>query len=110
MLDQRRLVDRVGNAGDVDRLARARFRSFLPGRAEPDRPAPRLVDLPDLLGGVDDLAARAHPFEQDGIKGKPGTLNFTSPIVGLNLEIGTVQPMRAATLEEAYLKHAGVMS
>ena len=31
-------------------------------------------------------------------------------IVGANLEIGTVQPMRAATLEETYLKHAGVMS
>ena len=31
-------------------------------------------------------------------------------IVGANLAIGTVQPMRAATLEETYLKHAGVMS
>jgi ABC-2 type transport system ATP-binding protein len=31
-------------------------------------------------------------------------------IVGANLEIGTVQPMRAATLEETYLKHAGVVS
>jgi ABC-2 type transport system ATP-binding protein len=31
-------------------------------------------------------------------------------IVDANLDIGTVQPMRAATLEEAYLKHAGVTS
>ena len=31
-------------------------------------------------------------------------------IVAANLEIGTVQPMRAATLEERYLKHAGVVS
>jgi ABC-type multidrug transport system ATPase subunit len=31
-------------------------------------------------------------------------------IVGANLDIGTVQPMRAATLEETYLKHAGVVS
>ena len=30
-------------------------------------------------------------------------------IVAVNLEIGTVQPMRAATLEETYLKHAGVV-
>jgi len=30
--------------------------------------------------------------------------------VTANLEIGTVQPMRAATLEERYLKHAGVVS
>ena len=32
------------------------------------------------------------------------------PRFGANLDIGTVQPMRAATLEEAYLKHAGVTS
>jgi ABC-2 type transport system ATP-binding protein len=31
-------------------------------------------------------------------------------IVATHLDIGTVQPMRAATLEEAYLKHAGVTS
>ena len=31
-------------------------------------------------------------------------------IVGANLDIGTVQPMRAATLEDTYLKHAGVVS
>jgi hypothetical protein len=31
-------------------------------------------------------------------------------IVGANLEICTVQPMRAASLEETYLKHAGVVS
>ena len=31
-------------------------------------------------------------------------------IIGANLDIGTVQPMRAATLEETYLKHAGVMT
>ena len=31
-------------------------------------------------------------------------------IVAANLDIGSVQPMRAATLEEAYLKHAGVTS
>jgi hypothetical protein len=31
-------------------------------------------------------------------------------IVAANLDIGTVQPMRAATLEEAYLKHAGAAS
>ena len=30
-------------------------------------------------------------------------------ILAANLEIGTVQPMRAATLEETYLKHAGVL-
>ena len=29
-------------------------------------------------------------------------------IVAANLDIGTVQPMRAATLEETYMKHAGV--
>ena len=31
-------------------------------------------------------------------------------IVSANLDIGTVQPMRAATLEETYLKHAGAAS
>jgi ABC-2 type transport system ATP-binding protein len=31
-------------------------------------------------------------------------------LVAANLDIGTVQPMRAATLEETYLKHAGVVS
>ena len=29
-------------------------------------------------------------------------------IVAANLDIGTIQPMRAATLEETYMKHAGV--
>jgi len=29
-------------------------------------------------------------------------------LVAANLDIGTVQPMRAATLEETYMKHAGV--
>ena len=31
-------------------------------------------------------------------------------VVGVPLEIGSVQPMRAATLEETYLKHAGAAS
>ena len=31
-------------------------------------------------------------------------------VVAANLDIGTVQPMRAASLEEAYLKHAGATS
>jgi ABC-2 type transport system ATP-binding protein len=31
-------------------------------------------------------------------------------LIAVPLEIGTVQPMRAATLEETYLKHAGVVS
>ena len=31
-------------------------------------------------------------------------------VVAADLEIGTVQPMRAATLEETYLKHAGAAS
>ena len=31
-------------------------------------------------------------------------------IVSANLDVGTVQPMRAATLEETYLKHAGAAS
>ena len=31
-------------------------------------------------------------------------------LVGIPLDIGTVQPMRAATLEETYLKHAGAAS
>ena len=30
-------------------------------------------------------------------------------LIAIPLDIGTVQPMRAATLEEAYLKHAGVL-
>ena len=29
-------------------------------------------------------------------------------LVAANLDIGTVQAMRAATLEETYMKHAGV--
>jgi ABC-2 type transport system ATP-binding protein len=31
-------------------------------------------------------------------------------LLAVPLEVGTVQPMRAATLEETYLKHAGVVS
>ena len=30
-------------------------------------------------------------------------------LIAIPLDIGTVQPMRAATLEETYLKHAGVL-
>ena len=56
-LDQLRLVDRVGNAVDVDRLGGARLRTEVPGAAQPDRPRPGLVDLLELVRRVENLAA-----------------------------------------------------
>ena len=56
-LDERRLVHRVRDAGDVDRLAGARRRAHLPGGAQADRAGAGLVDLLQLVGRVQDLAA-----------------------------------------------------
>ena len=57
LLDQRRLVDGVGDAGDVDDLRALRRRPFLPRAAQANRAGSRLVDLLQLLGRVEDLAA-----------------------------------------------------
>ena len=56
-LDERRLVDGVGHAGDVNRLARTRRRPLLPRRAQPDRAGAGLVDLLELLRRVEHLGA-----------------------------------------------------
>ena len=56
-LDQRRLVHRVRNALDVDRLGAARFRPFVPGSPEANRPRSRLVDLFQLVNGIQNLTA-----------------------------------------------------
>ena len=49
LLDQLRLVHRVGHAVDVDRLGRSRLRPDVPGGAQPDRSRTRLVDLFDFF-------------------------------------------------------------
>ena len=57
LLDERRLVDGVGDAGDVDDLRGLRRRAFLPRAAQANRAGSGLVDLLQLLGGIEDLAA-----------------------------------------------------
>ena len=56
-LDERRLVDRVGHAGDVNRLSRTRRRPLLPRRSQPDRSGAGFVDFFDLLRRVEHLGA-----------------------------------------------------
>ena len=55
--DQLRLVDRVGNRGDRDHLAGAPDLALLPRAAQADRAAAGAVDLLQLVGRVEDLAA-----------------------------------------------------
>ena len=57
LLDELRLVDRVGNARDVELLARSRRRSGFPGGAQADRARAGLVDLLQLVRRVEDVAA-----------------------------------------------------
>src|SRR5205807_9324988 len=52
-----RFVDGVRNAVDVHRLRRAGFRTDIPRAPQPDAARTRLVDLLDLFGRVQDLAA-----------------------------------------------------
>ena len=56
-LDELRLVHRVRDAVDVDRLRRSRFRADVPRAAQPDRARPGLVDLLQLFGGIENLPA-----------------------------------------------------
>ena len=55
--DELRLVHRVGNAVDVDRLRRARFRPDVPRAAQADRARAGPVDLLQLVRRIQDLAA-----------------------------------------------------
>ena len=52
LLDERRLVHHVRNAGDEDGLRRPGHGAFLPRAADPNRAGPGLVDLLELLGGI----------------------------------------------------------
>ena len=56
-LDELRLVDRVGNAGDVDDLRAARGRPRFPRPAQTDAARAGPVDVLQLVGRVEDLAA-----------------------------------------------------
>jgi hypothetical protein len=56
-LDERSLVHRVRNAGDVQRPPATGRRTLFPRRAQPNRAGAGLVDLLDLLGGIQDLTA-----------------------------------------------------
>ena len=56
-LDELRLVDRVRDAVDVDRLGRARLRADVPGAAQADRAGAGLVDLLQLVRRIQNLAA-----------------------------------------------------
>jgi hypothetical protein len=77
-LDEGRFVERVRNAGDVDGLAAARFRAFLPGRADTDGAGAVLVDVAELVGGIDDLPAR----------GEIGALDVAAKLRRRHLEVG----------------------
>src|SRR5678815_51703 len=55
--DRLRLVDGVRDALDVDGLRRARFRPDVPRASETNRSRAGVVDLPELLGAVQDLPA-----------------------------------------------------
>ncbi len=57
LLDQLRLVDRVGNAVDVDRLGRSGFRSDVPCAAQADAAGTGPVDQLQLVWRVEDLPA-----------------------------------------------------
>ena len=57
LLDELRLVDRVGNAGDVELLARSRRRPGFPGGAQADRSRAGPVDLLQLVRRIQDVAA-----------------------------------------------------
>ncbi len=57
LLDELRLVDAVGHAGDVEQLAAARDHAHLPGGADADRARAGAVDLLQLVGRVQDVAA-----------------------------------------------------
>ncbi len=96
-LDELRLVHRVRNAVDVDRLGRARFRPGVPGAAETDRSRSRLVDLLQLLLRVENLAAG----------GEVGPLDVTTELRAAQLLVVEQLDERRAHLAEVVRRDVG---